>query len=235
MKLSPLDLRRKQIIGNTLIKGPRSIFPPHDPGQFVGWLEPTLFISYKDWESLSNKSIILYSDYTMNREKDFFTPLVRQTNWIREQDQLRSAPMPNINIDYWEVQDWDAINATGKQIQEALREAPLIPHGIPKDRSAPETGFAGNGIEYCVITKNGAQSLEFWSFELDNDQLFKLLIKASSILLSASRPMDMTGWRERYNHEIEQSPDISWPSWDWEIGQGFNGNWSPTIAVPDNK
>jgi len=75
-KLSPSDHARRFEVGNQILEGPRSIFPPREIADY-GWLEPSLLIILRKIDLIIFESIALFCDDSVNRESDFLSPMVR--------------------------------------------------------------------------------------------------------------------------------------------------------------
>ncbi len=223
--LTARQRRKRNILGRLLIEGPRAILPPKNIDE-DGWLEPVLFIRERSCGWTVIESVMLLCDSTMNRDRSFLTPMIRQALWEREKDlDDKDSLYPHVQIKLGMASDWNAVKRIGRRIQRSLLSPPFIVYGHSKTRSVPRIETSCTGAEYLVRTDNGLQSIEFSSVELDSDPVSSVLRESKTTLRSLVMPIDPVNWRERYNYNLpSQTPQ---ESWDWIVGRGFLDDWDP--------
>jgi hypothetical protein len=214
--------RRVLTIGRTLVRGPRALFPPQALDDF-GWLEPELRLVYWQPPMKRYESLAIFCDSTVNREVQFLRPVIRYARWDRYHDLATRPTWPttDIRLSYFDDQ-FDHVHQQVYAFHTRVTQLPFTPFGISAERDLPTLATSDDDGEVEMRVRNGIQTLEFTTPALADDPLTADIFTLRNLLLSLLQPFDRTGWRERYNDNLEARSPLQ--SWDWD---GINPN-----AVP---
>ncbi len=208
---------RRLKIGHKLIYGPRALFPPKTIDDF-GWLEPDLRIIYWTAGMLTAESIILFTDNTMNRDKNFLQPVIRHAKWHRLADAEESRDWPTVEISLSNFKDQrECVDTYIKKLQGKLTRLTFELNGLQTQRESSNQAFHisydyGRG-SFSVYSRNGAQSIEYHSLAIKNDNLTELVLEGLLLLHSLAIPYSREGWRERYDFDLNEICPTK--AWDW--------------------
>ena len=215
---------KKNNLGGLIVDGPRALFLPHGVIR-NDWLNPCLHI-YRSADDVSFlESVTVFTDGNRAGTRGFLQPLIRHARWLRGKDLELHSEMPNVSVCFGPVRNWRSVQTVGRRVQAALLHPPFTVYGHSKNGACPYLEVIPNSMTYTVKTGNGWQHLEYDSPELVNDPVTPVLRDAMDKLICQITPMDMTGWRERYEYNLPalapQEP------WEWTVGNGFVDSWEP--------
>jgi hypothetical protein len=200
-------------IGHALIDGPRALFPPDSIDEF-GWMEPAIKLGHWETPRLVWTSLAIYFDDTMNREDNFLHPVIRYAHWNQNQDTF-TKPRPNwptvdIQLSYVD-EHLEQVNQKVYELHSALTQPPFIPFRVATRNDAPNIETDNSrGILWVEVTNN-LQQIKFYTPDLlSGDVLTDRFFILFNFLREIMRPIDRTGWRERYDHDLNIMKH-----WDW--------------------
>jgi hypothetical protein len=205
--------RKRKRIGWTLIAGPRALVPPKAMTDH-GWFEQDLRITLQSNPSGKIESIVVYTDDTMNKEEDFFAPVLRHCVWDQTDNSSENG-WPNTEIKLGSIKDQSLIHDCLTHIQASVGQMPFPTIGLSVTRDVPDVKHAVNSRAYSLYLRNGIQAIEYNSWQLEDDPFASLIFESYDLLVSQREPMHKTGWTERYDHDFK-SDDFPHPGWYWD-------------------
>ncbi len=205
--------RKRKGIGWKLIAGPRVLVPRKEVTDY-GWFEQDLRITLQSSPFGKTESIIVYSDSTMNKEEDFFAPVLRHCVWDQTDHSSKNS-WPNVQIRLGSIQDQSVVHDCLTRIQASVGQMPFPTIGLSSDRDVPDVEHAANSRAYELYVRNGIQAIEYNSTQLENDPFATLIFEAHDLLVSQLELMDKTGWTERYEQDFK-SDAFPHPGWYWD-------------------
>jgi len=216
---------KSHLIGQTLVEGPKALFPPKTMDGY-GWLEPDLALHWRTdgWRTL--RSVLVYTDASMNRNRGFLEPVIRVATWHRSRDLAREGTWPHVELIFGRPKDWPVVRRISKALHEEVGKLPFVPYGLSKCRGAATVRTAAPSASFMMKTGNGVQWLEFGSPALRDDPLTTAVRKSMDDLAEMSAPFDPTGWTERYGSQVGIMTLT-----EWTIGACLLGDWSPPIRM----
>ncbi|WP_154668190.1 hypothetical protein [Pseudoduganella violaceinigra] len=201
--------RRCLRIGRALIKGPTAIFPPKFIDSF-GWLEADFRLTIK-WPGPGlHESLQVFSDDTMNRDKDFLPPMIRRCIWKRAADMANPNAWPSATVEIGYIQDHKRRDALLRDVHRKLPGLPFVELGLSTQRDVADLELDESEPEFRIWARNGVQSLEYWSSPVAPAHLGLSFTQVHKDLLAEFLPISQPGWRERYDHDLNEEPRQGW-------------------------
>ncbi|SDQ14916.1 hypothetical protein [Flagellimonas zhangzhouensis] len=208
-------------IGNTLIEGPNVIF--NSIGQ--DWLEKDLQIIFHYPENGRLESFSIWSDDTMNKEKGFLQPMIRNLTWDRRKDLDRaqkepSTIFPKVDIQLGSIKKEmsQELNEKFVQLQHSMiRNLEYVPYKIPTTRDSAEIkiNFEKPFVDFSVFFRNGVQTLEFSSCVNHENILLRELNQMKKILLECINLVKLSDWVEKYSDLTESFLNGKTMEWNY--------------------
>ncbi|MFO0828719.1 MAG: hypothetical protein U0572_11310 [Phycisphaerales bacterium] len=161
-------------------------------------------------------SVSVFTDNTVNRSRNFLTPIIREVHWNREGEFSEPLDVVLIQHRLGLVANWVAVQQVAKRLQRAALRPPFVPYGLSRTRGAPELEPRQPYADFHLMIGNGVQSMEFDSPALPSDPLTATVERSLAELRKLSNHYDACGWRERYSDPFEVSGVQ-----DWTIGANF--------------
>lgn len=220
--MSKLNHRRILRIGNKLIEGPSAIFRISDGD----WLEKDLHLSFFDPRSGELSSCSIWSDDSMNKTKNFLSPMIRVLKWNRREDlhdlrqnSERTFPMVEIRLGLIKSNKLSQVNAEFLALQSTIAtNNDYVPYQIPMERDAAdlEIGYEKDYLDYAVYFRNGEQSLSFHSSGNNTSRVLNQLLQMKNLLQESIAEVDKSAWKERYYELTEEYLEGQIPEWYYE-------------------
>jgi len=203
-------------IGNQLLQGPRTIITAHDAH---GWLEKDIAVYLHYFGHNRLHHISLWSDDTINREKNFLPPVIRLAQWERQQDVERFQageavqwPSVTVSLGYIKAPFIHQLHIALLDIQQQVNSLQFAPMGLRRKRDVPCIPVSEQYIDFEIWMRNGAQSICYASPLLQADAFCKKVFELKQLLLSSMQPFDYTGWKEKYTTSFAKE----WHYWNYE-------------------
>lgn len=210
--------RRCLQIGNKLIDGPLAIFPATDNDDDYGWMECDFRISIYSGDYQTQESIAIYTDDTMNREENFFKPIIRHCAWDRSADENGSNTWPSAKVELAYLKDIEQTSEILIQIQEATPKLSFAPLGVSVSRNVAEVECDYYKEGYELYIRNGVQAITYASCYMPNDMVTALIFSSFKKLRNEMMvPFEKSGWKERYEYNLNnECPKDMW-EWQYEV------------------
>jgi hypothetical protein len=205
--------RKRKSIAWELIQGPRVLVPPKATTDY-GYFEQDLRITLQSNPFGKTESIIVYTDDTMNKEENFFAPVLRHCVWDQT-DHSSVDGWPNATIQLGSMKDQRLVHDCLTRIQASVAQMPFPTIGLSVSRDVSGIKHAINSRAYSLYVRNGIQAIEYNSWQLENDPFATLIFESYDLLVSQLEPMDKTGWTERYDQDFK-SEHFPHPGWYWD-------------------
>lgn len=201
--------RRCLRVGRALLEGPTAIFPPGSVDDF-GWLEADFSLTIKWPGNNIHESLHVFSDDSMNRDDHFLAPMIRRCLWKRSADMAGTNEWPTATIELGFVRDCSRVDALLRTVHRSLSRLPFAELGLSKQRDVADVELDFDEPGFRIWARNGVQSIEYWSLPVSPAQLGLSLREVHSELLAELAPVSQSGWRERYDHDLQNEPQTSW-------------------------
>ncbi len=204
-------------IGQRLLDGPRSIIPPN-----VGncWLEKDISIYTNDFPEVRIEEISLWSDSTINKDSNFFKPVIRFAHWERKNDleKRNEIKFPDVRIflGYIDEELFNPLNDAIIKIQNCIPKLTFQSLGISLERDVANIKRSNQNKDYNLYIRNGIQSLTYYSPFLDNDIFSQKVFELKTLMLKSMKQICLDGWKERYDSPFDTE------SFDWNYDE-ING------------
>jgi hypothetical protein len=194
-------------IGNKIIEGPRAIFPPESG---TTWLEKDVSIYTHYHETNAIQHISLWSDSTMNKEVEFFAPIIRFLHWEKNNDSEMvkkdtENKWPDIRVFLGNIKPhkFEELNQSIIHIQQLISSIQFRPLGISLKREVAELDTTDSYFDYEIWLRNGAQSFSLYSPLLKDDIFSNKVRDLKQLMLESMDKIDISGWKERYNSPFD--------------------------------
>lgn len=217
-----LSQRRCLRVGRALLEGPSAIFPPSEIDNY-GWLEADFRLMIKWPGQHRHESVSVFSDDSMNRDENFLPPMIRRCLWNRSADLASTSAWPSTLIELGHIRDHSRIDALLRGVHRKLTGLPFSELGLSTQRDVANLELDPSEPEFRVWTRNGAQSIEYWSLPVAAANFGLSFRQVYEALLAELVPVSPQGWRERYDHDLREEPRAS-----WELPVGANLSIQPT-------
>lgn len=198
-------------IGKDLCDGPRALFPPKAVDDY-GWLEQDVRITLSSATRV--RSIIVFSDDSMNRDDGFLPPMLRYCEWDRSADQPGLKDWPTVSIRLGRVRESPAVDKVIREVQASVRTLEFVPTGLCLNRDGTNPDWDTEHPDYSIFLRNDRQYVECFSLSVKNDLLKLRMNDFFESLLAELVDIDRSGWRERYKQNIKENYPLK--SWDWD-------------------
>ena len=218
--------RRVLKIGNQLVHGPSAIFRISRGD----WLEKDLQIVLYEPGMKRIESYSIWSDDSMNKEKDFLPPMIRILTWNRREDlhslkesSKRKFPKIDLTLGIISAGRLEEINSKFITLQCAvLKNHNYVPYKIPMERDSADIGvnYEKGYLDFSIFFRNGEQALEFTSTGNLSAPLVQELITMKKLLHSSIEVVDKTNWKERYYELTEEYLSGEIPEWYYQDKMG---------------
>ncbi len=206
--------KRNRQIANKIIEGPRAIFPN---GIDNGWLEQNIGIFIRDYKKNQQQHFSLWVDATMNKDDNFFKPVIRIVNWNEAKaitdtrnNIVTNWPDITIELGYIKSEKFELLNKAFNELQQLIPKIYFAPFDINLNRAAPDLNVRLPVIGYEVKIANSSQSIKFYSSYLNNDVFSSKVMEFTSLMVSCFDKIDLSGWKENYDAAFDQN------SFDWD-------------------
>lgn len=206
--------KRNRQIANTIIEGPRAIFPH---GMDNGWLEQNIGIFVRDYKNNQQQHFSLWVDATMNKDDNFFKPVIRLVNWNEAKaitdtrnNIVTNWPDITIELGYIKSEKFELLNQAFIELQQLIPKIYFAPFGINLNRDTPDLNVRLPVIDYAIKIVNFSQSIKFYSSYLNNDEFSSKVMEFTSLMVSCFDKIDNFGWKERYDAAFDMN------SFDWD-------------------
>lgn len=207
--------RRCLQIGNKLIEGPLAIFPATEDGDDYEWMECDFRITLYSANYRIQESIAIYTDDTMNKGKDFFKPIFRHCVWDRNSDINSSNTWPSAKVELAYLKDIKKTNEILIQIQETIPKPSFSPLGVSLSRNVAEVECDYSKERYEIYIRNRVQAITYASCYIPNDIVTGLILSSFKKLRNEMMvPFDKSGWKERY--EFNLNSECPKDMWEWQ-------------------
>lgn len=207
--------RKRKAIARELIGGPRVIAPPKDLSSH-DWFETDLRITLHSNPYGTIESISVYSDSTMNKTEDFFAPILRHCVW-QQNDNSSENGWPNAPVRLGSIKNQAVVHDCLMRIQRSIHLMAFPPIGLSLARDVPDVEYAPKDRMYSMKVRNGLQSIEYHSTQLEHDPFADLVFESYDLLVAQLEEFDKRGWTEGYSQDLsaEAFPNRAW-YWNYE-------------------
>ena len=220
-----MDIQRKIFnLGYTIIDGPISIY---QPGNDLEWYEQDIFIKINITGVRSNinhilghESISIWADNTMNKEKNFFQPIIRHAKWMKtdDLDKMRGKEkfsFPAVKILLGHIKENKELEKELLKFQEQIKYLPYVPSGLSLNRDIPELEYDHKFAAFSIFFRNGVQSIEFNSEPILEDIFTQNVFDLFNTIKKHMEVFDHKGWIEKYNIDFNTLVNTGYYKWDY--------------------
>ena len=216
--------RKKFNLGYIIIDGPLAIYQPNNDFE---WYEQDVFIKINIVgerdninQILGHESISIWSDNTMNKEKDFFIPIIRHAKWIKtdDLDKIRdheTLAFPDVKVSLGNIKNLKKIENDLINFQKQINDFSYIQLGLSLQRDIPEVKYDKNFTAYSIFFRNGVQSIEFNSEPISGDSFKKNVFSLFNTIKNQMEIFDNKGWIEKYNIDFNTLINTDFYKWDY--------------------
>ncbi len=216
--------RKKLKIGYKIIDGPIAIY---QPGKKFDCYEQDVFIKIsiigkknKINQILGYESISIWSDNTINKKKDFFSPIIRNAKWIRTNDldkirKQKKISWPCVKVTLGNIKNYKNLDKSLIDFQKHFKEMPYIASGLSFQRDVPDYNYDNNYNPYSFYFRNGIQSFEFSSEPIADDPFTKNVFDLFNTIKKYMKIFNNKGWTEKYNTDFNTLINTDFCNWDY--------------------
>jgi hypothetical protein len=169
---------------------------------------------------LGYKSISIWTDNTMNKEKNFFLPIIRYTKWIKKDDlnKIRdnnSLTFPDVKVSLGAIKDQKKLENELIIFQKKSKSFPYIPFGLSLQRDVPDVEFDKNYTAYSIFFRNGIQSVEINSEPVLGHSFTKNVFDLFNTIKNQMNIFNKQGWKEKYSIDFNTLIKTDFYMWDY--------------------
>ncbi|GAA4316719.1 hypothetical protein [Flaviaesturariibacter amylovorans] len=208
---------RNRKVGQQIIEGPRSIFPPGLSGR---WYEKDFSAISFDYRANVGQHVSLWSDSTMNREGEPMPSIIRFVHWHRENDLGRKfeATFPDVRVFLGYIADGAdlLIEKALSKVYGSLSKIDFRKFQPGLDGQHCKTDHVDFDSSIEIFMRNGYQTFSHFTYDIEDDEFLLAIHDVRRALLKAVVEFDKHGWIERYNLSFSQ--DVF--DWDFSLLNG---------------
>ncbi len=158
---------------------------------------------------------LLYTDDTMNKDENFFKPILRYCVWDRKSDSKGANSWPSAQVELAYLKDIEQTSDIIIKLQKAIPKLSFSPLGVSLSRDVSDVKCNYNKKGYEVYMRNGIQAITYASCHVSNDMLTELILLSFRKLQNEMMlPFDKSGWKERY--EFNLNDECPKDMWEWK-------------------
>lgn len=210
----PKSLLRRRYIANQLVEGPHSFHPPKSAKEY-GWLEPTLRFVVGEFPA-DRRSLAVFSDDSMNKYSDLFTPMIRIATWRRHEEAKHSGRWPLVDVRWGYLRRGRGrVDQFIRRLVRALGRLRLGDGGLYDRRKSTPSAMKSTLGDFRLMVRTEALQLELSGTALRGDALPRLIIDGCQLLEEVSVLAPLRGWTECYDQDLSATNLVVRSHWKW--------------------
>jgi hypothetical protein len=208
------SLLRRRYIANQLVEGPHSFHPPKSAREY-GWLEPTLRFVIGEFPA-NRRSFAVFSDDSMNKYTNLFTPMIRIATWRRAEESTHRGRWPLVDVRWGYLRRGRArVDRFIRRLVRALGRLKLGDGGLYDRRRSTPSAMKSTLGDFSLMVRTEALQLELSGTALRGDTLPRLIMDGCQLLEDVCAPAPLRGWTECYDQEFSATNLVVRSHWKW--------------------
>lgn len=136
--------------------------------------------------------------------------MIRRCVWNKTADMAGTNPWPSATVTIGSIHNHSHVHTILQEVQHRLSGLPFVEFGLPLRRDMPDIEIDSTEPEFRIWSRNGIQSIDYWSVPMSAVNLGLSFSQVHADLLAEMTTISPTGWRERYDYDLRDEPRASW-------------------------